>query len=154
MKERCNTIEQFERRLAERPSGYLLELLPAITKRTATLICFDHDHPAHIKATERYKNYKHDAPTHPPRGHIPHGAVSMPPVAAPRGTTDRAKWPRLAMLLSKMAIDGDNGLGDTLERLAATVGGNQIKKLYKKIMGHDCGCGARQWQMNVQYPYR
>jgi hypothetical protein len=63
------------------------------------------------------------------------------------------QWPLWAVTISKFRQPGDVGLGDTIERLAARMGGNQFKAWFKKLTGQDCGCSRRREQFNTLYPY-
>ena len=40
------------------------------------------------------------------------------------------------------------GLGDHLARLLAIIGGNQFKRLYRRLFRRDCGCDRRQQWLN------
>lgn len=46
----------------------------------------------------------------------------------------------------------DTGVGDTVERLLAKVGGRQIKQLIEGLVG-SCGCTNRQKWLNRKFPY-
>lgn len=46
----------------------------------------------------------------------------------------------------------DTGVGDTVERLLAKVGGKAIEKSLKRL-GINCGCKSRQKWLNQRYPY-
>lgn len=67
---------------------------------------------------------------------------------------DRATWPRFAHWLAKAAKPEDAGLGDTAQRLAAKMGGEALKTIYRKVTGTECGCGDRQAKLNAAFPYR
>lgn len=64
----------------------------------------------------------------------------------------RDKWPFWAWSLKWMRTKADKGVGDTAQRLAAMMGGEQFKKLAEKI-GLPCGCTERQAEWNRSYPY-
>jgi hypothetical protein len=61
-------------------------------------------------------------------------------------------WPAWAKLLTARKAEPDKGVGDTFQRLAASMGGELFKKLAKS-MGLPCGCDARQADWNRLYPY-
>ena len=61
-------------------------------------------------------------------------------------------WPAWAKLLAARKSEPDKGVGDTFQRLAASMGGELFKKLAKS-MGLPCGCDARQADWNRLYPY-
>jgi hypothetical protein len=61
-------------------------------------------------------------------------------------------WPAWAKLLAARKSETDKGVGDTFQRLAASMGGELFKKLAKS-MGLPCGCDARQADWNRLYPY-
>jgi hypothetical protein len=61
-------------------------------------------------------------------------------------------WPAWAKLLAARKAEADKGVGDTFQRLAASMGGEIFKKLTKS-MGLPCGCDARQADWNRLYPY-
>lgn len=69
-------------------------------------------------------------------GHI----VSLPKTEA---------WVRLVRLLRKPQ---DKGIGDTVARIAARVGGERFKAWSKRI-GMPCGCTERQKAWNERWPY-
>ncbi len=62
------------------------------------------------------------------------------------------KWPPWALAVAKLKTDADIGVGDTVSRYAALVGGEALK-LAASAMGMPCGCTARQQQWNALYPY-
>ena len=79
------------------------------------------------------------------------------PIKCPRcgeqiGEVRYAVWPPWARWVAKHRKPNESGVGDTVERLLASVGG----RVYKKIladMGVNCGCGSRQESMNMMYRY-
>lgn len=89
---------------------------------------------------------------------LPHGATEpVSPTKAPRPApppqpVPRDQWPLAVRGVAKMAQEGDQGVGDTLQRLLAHVGGEQYKRMMKRI-GIDCGCAASQAHLNALYPY-
>lgn len=58
-------------------------------------------------------------------------------------------WVRWVKLLRKPQ---DNGVGDTVARIAAKFGGERFKEFSKRI-GIPCGCTERQAAWNEQWPY-
>lgn len=63
------------------------------------------------------------------------------------------EWPWLARAVAKLKTADDKGLGDTIHRNLARFGADAMSRLYKKITGHDCGCGDRQAKLNRMFPY-
>jgi hypothetical protein len=59
---------------------------------------------------------------------------------------------RLVALVSKLRTPEDRGVGDTLERLLAKVGGRKIKHLLK-LANLPCRCDDRQKWLNERFPY-
>jgi hypothetical protein len=64
----------------------------------------------------------------------------------------RDQWPLAVRVVARLKRDGEPGIGTTLARLIAGVGGEQYKRLMKRI-GIDCGCAARQAMLDATYPY-
>ena len=64
----------------------------------------------------------------------------------------RDKWPFWAWSLKWMRTKADSGVGDTAQRIAAVMGGEQFKKLTKRI-GLPCRCTERQAEWNKLYAY-
>jgi len=60
--------------------------------------------------------------------------------------------PLLIQGISRQRIPSDTGVGDTVERILAKMGGDQFKWVMKRL-GVDCGCGSRQEWLNRVYPY-
>ena len=60
----------------------------------------------------------------------------------------RGEWPAWARDLKAESIPGEQGVGDTAERIIGPVGGAAFKRLVKH-----CGCGARKENLNQEYPY-
>jgi len=48
----------------------------------------------------------------------------------------------------------DIGVGDTIDRLLAIVGGRHYKSLYERVFGKGCGCKRRQTRLNAMFPYK
>jgi len=59
---------------------------------------------------------------------------------------------RLINWIAWMRRPGEIGVGDTLERLLANVGGRKIKQALERL-GKDCGCPGRQAWLNKRFPY-
>jgi hypothetical protein len=77
-----------------------------------------------------------------------HGPGQMPGGAPQRSL----KTPFWVSLVKKFKSDSDRGVGDTFQRLAASVGGERWKSLMNKA-GRGCGCGDRQSKWNRLWPY-
>lgn len=65
---------------------------------------------------------------------------------------DTASWPRWARLVARLRRTTDRGVGDTIQRLAARIGGERYKALRDRL-GVPCACVATQDALNVEYPY-
>jgi hypothetical protein len=55
-------------------------------------------------------------------------------------------------LVSYFRSPEDKGVGDTVQRYAAMLGGEAFKAWSKKL-GMPCGCTQRQVEWNAKYPY-
>ena len=55
-------------------------------------------------------------------------------------------------IVSYFRTSDDTGVGDTVQRYAAILGGEQFKVWAKKL-GMPCGCTTRQAEWNARYPY-
>jgi hypothetical protein len=89
-----------------------------------------------------------------PNGHWGPYALSGCPgakifVETPIPSKDWPIWLRPSKLL---AIEGDKGLGDIVERVIGPVGGDAYKIWYLKTFGKTCGCTHRQDGLNERYP--
>jgi hypothetical protein len=62
------------------------------------------------------------------------------------------KWPAWAKAIAALKQDGELGVGDTVQRLAAAVGGEGYKALRKRI-GLPCKCAERREKWNRVYAY-
>ena len=82
---------------------------------------------------------------------LPIAVAGEPP--PPPEPFPREKWPWSVRIIARLKQNGEQGIGDTLARLIAGVGGEQYKALMEAI-GVDCGCAARQAHLNAIYPYR
>ena len=67
-------------------------------------------------------------------------------------TSMKVEWPLWAKLVKRLRHDGERGVGDTVQRIAAKFGGEKFK-LWAKSMGLPCGCTERQGRWNALYPY-
>jgi hypothetical protein len=65
---------------------------------------------------------------------------------------DVKRWPRWAKALRYFSNDTDKGVGDTVERIARKVGGEEFKRWTKRL-GIPCDCCGRQARWNQSYPY-
>lgn len=77
------------------------------------------------------------------------------PAAIPSVTivpVPRIQWPPVVRVVARLAKAGEVGIGDTVQRLLAGVGGEVFKTMAETI-GVECGCGERQAAMNAKYPY-
>ena len=86
--------------------------------------------------------------TLPERPVVPQKSTPAPVVAP----MPFERWPRWAKWIARQRQDPDSGVGDTFRRLAAKVGGEQIKRL-AKANAVPCGCTERQAEWNVRYRY-
>ena len=62
-------------------------------------------------------------------------------------------WPLWAKAIAALKTDADAGVGDTFDRLSASMGGGVFKK-WSQAAGIPCGCSARKASWNQLYPYR
>jgi len=46
------------------------------------------------------------------------------------------------------------GLGDTVAKIAKSVGADRVAKAYEKTTGKDCGCNKRRDTLNRVFPYK
>lgn len=60
--------------------------------------------------------------------------------------------PAWVRLVSYFRSPEDKGVGDTVQRYAAMLGGEAFKAWSKKL-GMPCGCTQRQVEWNAKYPY-
>ena len=77
--------------------------------------------------------------------HRPKSSVSEPREPKPR--------PLLIRGIERQRIPSDTGVGDTVERLLAKMGGDQFKWVMHKL-GINCGCEDRKAWLNRVYPYQ
>lgn len=66
----------------------------------------------------------------------------------------KSDWPAWALFFETIRIETDSGVGDTVARLIARLGGDRFKSWFQKTFGKDCGCNDRQALLNSRYPYR
>jgi hypothetical protein len=77
--------------------------------------------------------------------------TATPP--APVQPVPRSSWPVAAVLASMARKQGDKGVGDTIARLAQTLGAAWMAKEFTALTGVKCGCGDRRRFLNERYPY-
>jgi hypothetical protein len=82
---------------------------------------------------------------------------NQPPKEAPAHAVANAPiikrdWPLFLKALKLMAVDGDRGLGDIVERTIGKETSDAVKAWYKNSFGHDCGCSSRKDWLNRKYP--
>lgn len=82
-------------------------------------------------------------------GSIECDGITLPQSLAPAEEVKSSTWVRLVKLLRKPE---DQGVGDTVQRIAAKFGGERFKAFSKRI-GIPCGCTDRQAAWNQQWPY-
>jgi hypothetical protein len=61
-------------------------------------------------------------------------------------------WPVALLPLKLLRQPTDRGAGDIIARVIGPIGGDAFKAWYKKILGGDCGCNARQADWNARWP--
>lgn len=61
-------------------------------------------------------------------------------------------WPVWAWAIARFSKPQDAGVGDTVRRIAAKMGGEAFKA-FAKTIGIPCGCDGRQLDWNERYPY-
>jgi hypothetical protein len=54
--------------------------------------------------------------------------------------------------VARLAVPGEKGVGTTLTRLIAGVGGEGFKQLAAAV-GIDCGCAGRAHRLDARFPY-
>ena len=45
------------------------------------------------------------------------------------------------------------GLGDTVEKIAKTVGADKVATVYEQVTCKKCGCAGRRDKLNSMFPY-
>ena len=65
---------------------------------------------------------------------------------------DPLEWPAWARGVELLRFPEDVGVGDTVERWAAKVGGAQFKAMAKAV-GLPCRCAQRREEWNKRFPY-
>lgn len=60
--------------------------------------------------------------------------------------------PYWVRVVRRMRKPGDHGVGDTVQRIAARIGGEQFKRWTARL-GIPCGCTQRQEEWNARWPY-
>lgn len=64
----------------------------------------------------------------------------------------RSEWPLVVRIVARFANESDKGVGDTVRRAAALIGGELVKAVFKAA-GKDCGCATRQKWLSARFPY-
>lgn len=62
-------------------------------------------------------------------------------------------WPWTAWAVARLRHPDDTGLGDTIARNLFRFGADAFKRLFKRIVGKDCGCDRRREKLNQLYRY-
>ena len=124
-------LAELHARAPDRPAGYVDRVLAAAERVTDT-----HYHIRYDRYLAFWREFRGDEP--PP----------VPPRAVPRDL-----WPFAARAMRRLAKDGDTGVGDVVQRLAARAGGESFKRWYGKLTGEDCGCIDRQSRLNLMFPF-
>ena len=65
----------------------------------------------------------------------------------------RAEWPLLARIVAGLREESDIGIGSTLERMIASLGGEFYKAAFKTLTGKSCGCADRRKYLDERFPY-
>ena len=56
-------------------------------------------------------------------------------------------------MITKTGINAGQGLGDAIADLTHLTGVDRLADAYTKITGKDCGCKARQEELNERFPF-
>jgi hypothetical protein len=64
----------------------------------------------------------------------------------------KREWPLILRPMKLWARDGDQGLGDIIERKIGPLGGDAFKAWYMMTFGRPCGCNTRKESWNKRYP--
>jgi len=117
---------------AQRPDGYLQRLATSAARENAEYYYFTAEVYAQL-----YEEYRSQ-------------------VYQPKYLLDLERQaqrvPRLVKWLSRFRKPDDRGIGDTLERLLAKVGGRKVKHLLR-LANLPCRCDDRQKWLNEGFPY-
>jgi len=65
---------------------------------------------------------------------------------------DLPPWPMWAKCISHWRSSNDQGVGDTVKRIADALGGQAFRAV-ATWLGIPCGCTVRQARWNAQFPY-
>lgn len=84
------------------------------------------------------------------KGDAPHAAGRNAP--EPVQPLPRSEWPLSVRVVARLAKDGERGIGTTLTRLIAGVGGEVYKQMAASV-GIDCRCAAKAAALDRKYPY-
>jgi hypothetical protein len=79
------------------------------------------------------------------------GIAPARPAARRTQAVPRDQWPLAVRVIARLAKPDERGIGQTLTRLIGMAGGEQYKRLMKRI-GVDCGCAARAANLDAMYP--
>lgn len=83
---------------------------------------------------------------------IPRPALRGPAPAPPQ-PIPISQWPLAARVIHKLRSPEDKGIGSTIARVIDPAGGVLLKRLYKRIVGKDCGCGDRAARLDAMFRY-
>ena len=61
-------------------------------------------------------------------------------------------WPLWAKAVRLLASESDEGVGDTIHRMAG-LAGETFEQAFKTITGKDCGCKVRRESFNREWKY-
>lgn len=61
----------------------------------------------------------------------------------------------LVSMVMRYRVEGEKGVGDTVERLINTIGSRPLKRFKASLekLGINCGCQNRKEWLNKRYPY-
>ena len=62
-------------------------------------------------------------------------------------------WPVWAKAVSKLRIDGERGVGSTVERLANQSKLSLVAGLFEQVTKKSCGCTNRKIKYDSEFPY-
>lgn len=63
-------------------------------------------------------------------------------------------WPLWARSIARLRAQGDQGVGDTVERIIGPDNGDKLKAWYQKTFHRVCGCDGRKADWNIKYNYK
>jgi hypothetical protein len=117
------------------PAERLEQLRACAIAETARALVFDADSACYRAAF-------------PPR----HSNAAGRKVAEPVQPLPRSQWPLSVRVVARLAVPGEKGVGTTLTRLIAGVGGEVYKRMMAGI-GVDCRCSAKAAALDARFPY-